>query len=539
MSALPGDPTLVESGGDLLVTQANQIQKAADDLWNLTFHSDAKALSAVSEKSAETAASLETAETRYRGVGESLRTYAVELKAAHQRANEAAGSEAAQGRAAANHETSVRNLEQRARLLEANGAPAPNVYQAEQQLAEARYLLRSAEQGAAQAHAAVEQARRDMNAAAERAATRIKGVLSESNQGALDHIRNFFEGVGSLFASIAEWAKGFFADLWASLKRVIMTVATLLFVALVLILIAVIAFAVSAVLGWIVVAVLVILAAVLLISILTDVVKPTPTVSQSEVDPNTTKRPDGIGEALDETSEVDDAAATDPNDSSFMDHDPDAESVVKVSKVVDSDGTVRWRVALPSTQEWLTWLHGSDGGAVNDLDSNLALMLTPALQTQYERAVMEAMRQAGVGKDDPVMLVGFSQGGIMAGHLASYNSQYNWQAVVVSGAPIDGMPIPNHVSVVSVQHNGDPVPRLDTITNGVIGSPDRSNWLTIRVDSPDSSGVGEIHNAKNYSATLQNSQDEVRSNFPGLDNYFVTEKSNNVGESSDYYRWQE
>lgn len=223
-SVLPGDPALVESGADLLVTQANQIQKAADDLRNLTFNSTAKALNSVTAKTAETAANLDAAETRYRGTGESLRTYAVELKAAHQRANEAAGSQAAQGRAAAGHETSVRNLEQRARLLEANGAPALSIYQAEQQLAEARYLLRSAEHGAAQAHAAVEQARRDMNAAAERAAARIKGVL----------------------------------------------------------------------------------------------------------------------------------AATDPSDTSFMDHGPDAETVVKITKVVDPDGTVRWRVALPSTQEWLT-----------------------------------------------------------------------------------------------------------------------------------------------------------------------------------------
>ena len=539
MAALPGDPVLVESGGDLLVAQANQIQRAANDLWDLTFNSEAKALSAVREKSAETAANLDTAETRYRGTGESLRTYAVELKAAHQRANEAAGSEAAQSRAADSYENNVRQLEQRVRLLEANDAPASTIYQAEQQLAQARYLLRMAEQGAAQAHAAVEQARRDMIAAAERAAARIKGVLAASNQGALDHIRNFFEGVGGFFATIAEWARGFFADLWAALKRLVMTVATLLFAALVLSLIAVIAFAISAVLGWIVVAVLVLLAAVLIISIMSDVLKPSPTVTPRDVDPLTTMHPNGIGEALDETGEVDDAAATDPSDTSFMDHDPDAETVVKVTKVVDEDGTVRWRVALPSTQEWLTWLHGKDGGAVNDLDSNLALMLTPALQTQYERAVMEAMRQAGVGKDDPVMLIGFSQGGIMAGHLAAYNSQYNWQAVVVSGAPIDAMPIPNHVSVVSVQHNGDPVPRLDTITNGVIGSPDRSNWVTIRADSPDTSGVGTIHNAGNYSKTLQNNEEQIRAGFPGLDDYFVTEGGSNVSESADYYRWQE
>ncbi|WP_454115311.1 hypothetical protein [Microbacterium lacticum] len=138
------------------------------------------------------------------------------------------------------------------------------------------------------------------------------------------------------------------------------------------------------------------------------------------------------------------------------------ETVIKVTKVVDADGVARWRVALPSTQEWLSRLNG-DQGAVNDLDSNLALMLTPSLRSQYEGAVLAAMQQAGVGPNDPVMLVGFSQGGIMAGHLAVYNSDDNWDAVVVAGAPIDSMPIPSTTTVVSVQHRGDPVPRLDSM----------------------------------------------------------------------------
>lgn len=100
---------------------------------------------------------------------------------------------------------------------------------------------------------------------------------------------------------------------------------------------------------------------------------------------------------------------------------------------------------------------------MNDLDSNLALMLAPSLCSQYDRAVLAAMQQAGVGPNDPVMLVGFSQGGIMAGHLAAYNSDDNWDAVVVAGAPIDSMPIPSTTTVVSVQHSGDPVPRLDSM----------------------------------------------------------------------------
>jgi len=58
-----------------------------------------------------------------------------------------------------------------------------------------------------------------------------------------------------------------------------------------------------------------------------------------------------------------------------------------------------------------------------------------------------------VGPDDPVMLTGWSQGGIMAGTLASDpDCAFNIQAIFVSGAPIDAMNIPDSVSVLSVQH---------------------------------------------------------------------------------------
>lgn len=209
---------------------------------------------------------------------------------------------------------------------------------------------------------------------------------------------------------------------------------------------------------------------------------------------------------------------------------------MKITKVLGPDGWY-YSVTLPSTQEWLS--RSGDKGAVNDLDSNLALMLTPALQTQSERTVLEAMGRAGVGPDDPVMLVGFSQGGIMAGHLAAYNSDYNWQAVVAAGAPIDHMPIPDDIDVISVQHNGDPVPRLDAITGDFDSIEHGSNWTSIRVGAPGADPVLGVdvgaHNADKYSQTYEEHLADVQATHPDLANFFNDDGYTDIS----HYHWSE
>lgn len=148
-------------------------------------------------------------------------------------------------------------------------------------------------------------------------------------------------------------------------------------------------------------------------------------------------------------------------------------SVVDIKKVLGADGTYHWVVSLPSTQDWnmLRALFGGDFvdtlqdyPATNDLDSNIALMLleNPVLATQYERAVMQAMADAGVPPGGEVVYTGFSQGGIMAANLASNpDSPYTTIGVVTNGSPIDGFPIPDDVPVISFEHVGDVVPVLD------------------------------------------------------------------------------
>jgi hypothetical protein len=122
--------------------------------------------------------------------------------------------------------------------------------------------------------------------------------------------------------------------------------------------------------------------------------------------------------------------------------------------------------------------------------------MTPDQKAAYERAVLQAMHDAGIGPADSVMLIGWSQGGILAGAIASdANSGFNVRAITVAGAPIDHMQIPDDVAVLAFQHDGDHVPRLD-------GTPPHQgpNWVTI---NDESGGTGYPHAAEKYGDTAR------------------------------------
>ncbi|OJX70315.1 MAG: hypothetical protein BGO95_02685 [Micrococcales bacterium 73-13] len=179
-------------------------------------------------------------------------------------------------------------------------------------------------------------------------------------------------------------------------------------------------------------------------------------------------------------------------------------AVVEVVQLLGDDGTPRtdgsghplWRVTLPSTTDWQLDVAGAlgDDGAPNDLGSNLALLLDPGAAPPYQRAVADAMRAAGIGPDDPVKLVGFSQGGILAARIASaVPPEFAVRAIQVGGAPIDRFPIPDRVSVISIRHDGDVVPRLD-------GASFRPHATAVALVAAPG---GEPHSAATYAATAR------------------------------------
>lgn len=178
----------------------------------------------------------------------------------------------------------------------------------------------------------------------------------------------------------------------------------------------------------------------------------------------------------------------------------DADSTAIDIKLVRApDGSEHWVVSLPSTQQWFDVF---GGGPMNDLNTNIALMLekNPELASQYERAVLRAMREAGAAPGDPVVFTGFSQGGIMAAKLAeNANLPYTTIGVVTNGSPIDTFKIPPEIDVVAFQHKNDFVPRLDFNDTGTT----LPNVRRVELPAPAGDGdAGTAHNNNNYATSI-------------------------------------
>ena len=156
------------------------------------------------------------------------------------------------------------------------------------------------------------------------------------------------------------------------------------------------------------------------------------------------------------------------------------EGQVQISSVVGADGVQRFVVQIPGTQDWSP-LRGDNPV---DLTTNVSLMAGE--QTVMQELVAAAMTEAGVGPGDPVMLVGHSQGGITAAALAAdpgFRQSFDVQHVVTGGSPIARFDIPSDISVLSIEHDQDPVPMLEGREN-----PDRPGWVTVERDL---SGTGD------------------------------------------------
>jgi hypothetical protein len=100
-------------------------------------------------------------------------------------------------------------------------------------------------------------------------------------------------------------------------------------------------------------------------------------------------------------------------------------------------------------------------------------------RSTYENGVLRALRRAGVGPHDDVMLVGHSEGGLVAvtaARDAVRTGRFRITHVVTAGAPIGltAGALPRRVQVLALEGGGDVVPHLDGAAN-----PDRANVTTV------------------------------------------------------------
>jgi predicted esterase len=169
-------------------------------------------------------------------------------------------------------------------------------------------------------------------------------------------------------------------------------------------------------------------------------------------------------------------------------NDASSEIDVRIIETVGPDGRVHRSaiVDIPGTKVWNT--PGSSTNVLQDLGTNLHGVGNDT--TTYERAVARALEQAGVQPGEPVMLVGHSQGGIVALHAATSfaeSGRYNVTHVVTAGSPVGEVRVPESIHVLSIENRGDIVPHLESNAN-----PDQSNWTTVTVDH-DTGTVGGNH----------------------------------------------
>lgn len=551
MEPLAGNPTALAQRASALGASARAIQEAAEALFALGFAGSSEALTVITQNSDELADKVKAAHGRYQGTAAALQTYAIDLQAAHAKANDAISDDLTAARNVEDAEHDMYNLRYQRGLIEDADPSDPRLKDIDDDIRDRSGVRDYYERQQHNASLQRAAAQRDLDDAAERAIHQIDAALSNTNDGFWDHVGDFFSDIGAALAAIGKWI----AEVLATIVKVILIaiVAVIALAIVILLLAALFAWislvmpALLVILGLLLLSFLIpgmdswrtILLAILvgvaipLVGVLllwrvgSDIFAPDPTVTElkrSDLDECKTQN------AYDDANEISGLyTLKDYMEAEGLTDTMGGEDrgVVDIRKVVGPDGVERWVITLPSTQDWLV-AHG-DTGATNDLDSNLALMLTPAQQTQYERAVLEAMEMAGIDKNDPVMLVGFSQGGIMAGHLASNRSSlYNFEAVLVYGAPIDAMNIPESTRVLSIQHTGDPVHQLDLTPP----KPNTPNHVTVQLDANDGTVDFNAHSNDKYRETATYSPE-----FADYQDYFEDFSGTVVDEHQ--YTWQE
>ncbi|MBO3089342.1 hypothetical protein [Cellulomonas dongxiuzhuiae] len=144
-------------------------------------------------------------------------------------------------------------------------------------------------------------------------------------------------------------------------------------------------------------------------------------------------------------------------------------ATLTVQRLDHADGTRSWVVAVPGTRA-----AGLTGDVPTDNGTNLAL--EGGVPDVMTRAVVAAMGEAGIGADEPVALVGHSQGGMVATSVAAATvGTYAVRLVVTAGSPdVPAVPPPG-AATITLRHREDAV----TILDGKVGERGGPRTLSV------------------------------------------------------------
>lgn len=156
------------------------------------------------------------------------------------------------------------------------------------------------------------------------------------------------------------------------------------------------------------------------------------------------------------------------------------------------------RIERYENGSFVVYLPGTQSGKSNpfDLTSDARLAANPE-SSELALAVKRAMTDAGITKESPVILAGYSLGGLLASEIST-DERFNVTGVLTLGSPIGQVAIPSEVSVVSLEHTNDPIPTLTGEIN-----PLTENWVTgsREAELDPLHPAFEAHSIENYKET--------------------------------------
>lgn len=145
-----------------------------------------------------------------------------------------------------------------------------------------------------------------------------------------------------------------------------------------------------------------------------------------------------------------------------------------------------------------------------DMTSNVEAMA--ARDAGSQRAAIEAMRQAGIEADDQVILVGHSQGGLVAARIAQ-SQQFRVTELVTVGAPIHKVDVPASTRVLAIEHREDVIPML----SGIAAAGTLATTLTVRRSVAGIAGApGDPLHAHNLSRYVETAREVDHTSDPRL-----------------------
>jgi len=468
---LLGKPDQLDPRAADLVTAAEAIAKATESLRGIIDGQISRSTDALADTASQVARSLSDARTRYRKTGEALQTYAADLRPIQQDARTAISTAEYYDQKSATlpNDISLREGD----LLRAEAVEAP-----QHQIDEIENDLRRLRQAQSNAYSQVQDARQQLynardrlRAIADTAIAKIETAIEGDADSAYDNWNQFWEGAAGW---IGDWAASVLKGILEFLGQLLAVLVAIVVIILVVIIVAIVLSLIAAVIGWIALAIIavVIVGSLLLTFLLRDGLGTPKGPSTPKRGFPYSKRP----EDADSSDNADDKTAQDYGD---LFEEVGRQDVIggetatdiRVVAITDASGTViGYRVQLPSTQNWSP---GNADGALNDLSADAMLALFPGLQTQYEKAVWDALERSGaLASDAPIMLTGWSLGGMMAGDLATDpRIADRVQSVVTAGSAIDkhAGEIDPSVRVTQVNNRWDPVHTLE-----FVGTPGRS-----------------------------------------------------------------